>query len=172
MSGRETVTNMAIDHAIKIMTAAACLVAVLLAPPVSRADDDWEQVPSNGQESGGSGTAAPSSGGSDASAVADFLTEMRAIKGDTGKPCEIVGTYAHMAATFRDQGVSEQSQQQEIDSNFERSAAEHHVPKPWIRPIEAVFHHEVAYAYGHPGMSVDHVKSHWVGLCESQRSSE
>lgn len=97
---------------------------------------------------------------------------MRAIKGDTGKPCEIVGTYAHLAATFRDQGVSEKRQQQDIDSNFERSAAEHHVPKPWIRPIETVFNREVVYAYGHPGMSIEQIKSHWVGICESQRSSE
>jgi hypothetical protein len=163
---------MTIDRAIKMMAAAVCLMAILLAPPVCRADDDWEQVPSSGEQSPGSGTSASSSGGSDASAVADFLTEMRAIKGDTGKPCEIVGTYAHMAATFRDQGVSEQSQQEQIDSNFERSAAVHHVPKPWIRPIQAVFHHEVAYAYGHPAMNVDQVKSHWVGICESQRTSE
>lgn len=156
------------------MVAAACVFAILLAPLFSRADDDWEQVPSGGQESsgGGSGMAAPSGGGSDVTAVANFLIEMRAIKGDTGKPCEIIGTYAHLAATFRDQGVSEQSQQQDIDNNFERSAAEHHVPTSWIRPIQAVFHHEVIYAYGHSGMSVDQVKSHWVGLCESQRSSE
>ncbi|MGA7760266.1 MAG: hypothetical protein WCA59_00880, partial [Candidatus Binataceae bacterium] len=71
--------------------------------------------------------------------MANFLVEMRAIKGDTGKPCEFVGIYAHLAATFRDQGVSEKRQQQDIDSNFERSAAEHHVPKPCIRPIETVF---------------------------------
>lgn len=38
--------NMAIDRAIKMMTAAACLMVILLAPHVSRADDDWEQVPS------------------------------------------------------------------------------------------------------------------------------
>ena len=155
------------------MVATACVIAILLAPLISRADDDGEQVPSSGEENGGgSGMAAPSGGGSDASAVANFLIEMRAIKGDTGKPCEVVGTYAHLAATFRDQGVSEQTQQQDIDNNFERSAAEHHVPKQWIGPIEAVFHHEVAYAYGHPGMSVEQVKSHWVGICESQRTSE
>jgi hypothetical protein len=30
----------------------------------------------------------------------------------------------------------------------------------------------VIYAYGHPAMSVEQVKSHWTGICESQRSSE
>jgi hypothetical protein len=170
---RKAVVKTMTQRAIRIMLVAACLAPVLLAPHISRAQDDWEQVPSGGEESGGgSGMAAPSGGGSDASAVANFLIEMRAIKGDTGKPCEVVGTYAHLAATFRDQGVSEQSQQQDIDSNFERSAAEHHVPAQWIRPIESVFHREVVYAYGHPRMSVEQVKSHWVGICESQRSSE
>ncbi len=155
----------------KRMIVAACLTAMLLAPLLSRADDDWEQVPSSGEQ-GGSDVAVPSGGGSDASAVVNFLVEMRAIRGDTGKPCEVVGTYAHLAATLRDQGVSEQSQEQDIDNNFERGAAEHHVPKPWIKPIEVVLHREVTYAYGHPAMSVDQVKSHWVGICESQRSSE
>jgi hypothetical protein len=170
---REAVVKTMMRSVIRRITAAACLIAVLLAPHFSRAQDDWEQVPSGGEESsGGNGMAAPSGGGSDASAVANFLIEMRAIKGDTGKPCEVVGTYAHLAATFRDQGVSEQSQQQDIDSNFERGAAEHQIPKPWIRPIQNVFHREVTYAYGHPGMSVEQVKSHWVGICESQRSSE
>ena len=97
---------------------------------------------------------------------------MRAIKGDTGKPCEFVGTYAHLAATFRDPGVSEKRQQQDIDRNFERSATEHHVPAQWIRPIETVFSREVVYAHGRPGMSVEQIKSHWVRICESQRSSE
>lgn len=97
---------------------------------------------------------------------------MRAIKGDTGKPCEFVGTYAHLAATFRDQGVSEKRQQQDIDRNFERSATEHQVPAQWIRPIETVFSREVVYAHGRPGMSVEQIKSHWVRICESQRSSE
>jgi hypothetical protein len=170
---RKAVVKTMTQSAVIRITAVACLIAVLLAPRFSRAQDDWEQVPSGGEESGGgSGMAAPSGGGSDASAVANFLIEMRAIKGDTGKPCEVVGTYAHLAATFRDQGVSEQSQQQDIDGNFERSAAEHHVPAQWIRPIESVFHREVVYAYGHPRMSVEQVKSHWVGICESQRSSE
>jgi hypothetical protein len=170
---REAVVKTLTQSAIRRIIAAACLIAVLFAPHFCRAQDDWEQVPSGGDESGGgSASAAPAGGGSDASAVANFLTEMRAIKGDTGKPCDVVGTYAHLAASFRDQGVSEQNQQQEIDSNFERSAAEQRIPKPWIRPIEAVLHREVVYAYGHPGMSVEQVKSHWVGICESQRSSE
>jgi hypothetical protein len=162
--------------ATKRMLAAACVIAILLAPLCGRADDAWEQVPSDGEESGSvggdGGIAAPSGSHADATAVANFLVEMRAIKGDTGKPCEIVGTYAHLATTFRDQGVSEEHQQHEINNNFERGAEEHHVPKPWIRPIETVFHHEVAYAYAHPAMSVDQVKSHWVRICESQRSSE
>ena len=164
-------TNMSIYRAIKVMTTGACLMMILLASFVSHADDDWERVPSSGAE-GGSETAAPLNGSSDVPAVADFLVEMRAIKGDNRHPCEIVGTYAHMAATLREQGVSEQSQQHEIDADFERSASEHHVPKPWIRPIQGVFHHEVAYAYEHPAMSVDQVKSHWVRLCESQRGSQ
>jgi hypothetical protein len=156
------------EAVMKRMTIAVCLAALLIAPIVSRADE-WEQVPSGGDESG---EAAEPSGGGDVAAVANFLTEMRAIKGDTGKPCEVVATYAHLAATFRDQGVSEQHQQQEIDGNFERTAAEHHIPKQWIRPIQAVFQREVIYAYGHPAMSVEQVKSHWTGICESQRSSE
>jgi hypothetical protein len=169
---RETVVKTMTPSAMTKMMAAACLIAMLLAPHFSRAQDDWEQVPSGGEERKGDFGSASPSGGSDASAVANFLTEMRAIKGDTGKPCEVVGTYAHLAATFRDQGLSEQSQQQDIDSNFERSAAEHHVPTRWIRPIETVFHREVAYAYGHRGMSVEQIKSHWVEICESQRTSE
>jgi hypothetical protein len=157
-------------HAVmKRMMIAVCLAAFLIAPIVSGADE-WEQVPSGSDESGEA--AAPSGGGGDVAAVANFLTEMRAIKGDTGKPCEVVATYAHLAATFRDQGVSEQHQQQEIDGNFERSAAEHHIPNQWIRPIQAVFQREVIYAYGHPAMSVEQVKSHWTGICESQRSSD
>jgi hypothetical protein len=153
----------------KRMMIAVCLAALLIAPIVSHADE-WEQVPSGGDESGEA--AAALRGGGDVAAVANFLTEMRAIKGDTGKPCEVVATYAHLAATFRDQGVSEQHQQQEIDGSFDRSAAEHHIPNQWIRPIQAVFQREVIYAYGHPAMSVEQVKSHWTGICESQRSSE
>ena len=153
----------------KRMTIAICLAALSIAPIVSHADE-WEQVPSGADESGEAAT--PSGSGGDVAAVANFLTEMRAIKGDTGKPCEVVATYAHLAATFRDQGVSEQHQQQEIDGNFERSAAEHHIPNQWIRPIQTVFQREVIYAYGHPVMSVEQVKSHWTGICESQRSSE
>jgi hypothetical protein len=34
----------------------------------------------------------------------------------------------------------------------------------WIRPIQAVFQREVIYAYGHPAMSVEQVKSQWTGI--------
>jgi hypothetical protein len=147
------------------MLVAACFVALLIVPLLGRADE-WERAPSGSDEGGD--MAAPS-GGDDSQVIGDFLAQARAAHAGIRTPCEVVGMFGDMAAVFRDQGVTPEHQRENIDSNFDRTAADKHVPHKWIRPIMAVVHREIAYVYSHPELSADQVKSHWLNMCEAQR---
>ncbi len=146
------------------MLVAACFMALLIVPLLGRADE-WERAPS-GSDGGGDMTA-PS--GDDSQVIGDFLAQAKAAHAGIRTPCEVVGMFGDMAAVFRDQGVTAEHQRDNIDSNFDRTADDKHVPHEWIQPILAVVHREIAYVYSHPEMSADQVKSHWVNMCEAQR---
>ena len=123
---------------------AAFVAAFILVPTLSRAED-WEQVPS-GREPGN-----------------QMITPAQ-----RGKVCEAVGMFANIAATLRDQGVTEERQLARMDSGLSISATANHLPPQLVGPLGGVLRSEVAYVYQHREMTPDQVKAHWTDLCERE----
>jgi hypothetical protein len=122
---------------------AAFVAAFILVPTLNWAGD-WEQVPSGGGEPSG----------------------QTAVPGEHGKPCEVVGMFANIVATLRDQGVTQERQFKDVDATLNKAAGEKHLPDQIVGAMGGVLRNEVSYAYEHREMTPDQVKEHWTGLCE------
>jgi hypothetical protein len=122
---------------------AAFVAAFSLLPALNWAGD-WEQVPSGGGEPSG----------------------QTAVPGEHGKPCEIVGMFANIVATLRDQGVTQERQFKDVDATLNKAASEKHLPDQIVGAMGGVLRNEVSYAYEHRDMTPDQVKAHWTDLCE------
>ena len=122
---------------------AAFVTAFILVPTLNWAGD-WEQVPSGGVEPSG----------------------QTAVPGEHGKPCEVVGMFANIVATLRDQGVTQERQFKDVDATLNKAAGEKHLPDQIVGAMGGVLRNEVSYAYEHREMTPDQVKEHWTGLCE------
>ena len=125
------------------MIIAAFVAAFILVPALDWAGD-WDQVPSGGGEPNG----------------------QTAVPGEHGKPCEVVGMFANIVATLRDQGVTEERQFKDVDATLNRTAGEKHLPDEVVGAMGGVLRNEVSYAYEHRDMTPDQVKAHWTGVCE------
>ena len=123
---------------------AAFIAALMLLPTLSRAED-WEQVPS-GRDPG----------------------SQRITPAQRGKVCEAVGIFANVAATLRDQGVTEERELARMDSGLNISAGANHLPPQLAGPLGGVLRSEVAYVYQHREMTPDQVKAHWTSECEQE----
>ncbi len=121
---------------------AAFVASCILVPTLSRAED-WEQLPS-GREPG-----------------SRMITPAQ-----RGEVCEAVGMFANVAATLRDQGVTQERQLERMESALPLSAAENHLPPQFVGPLGGVLRSELAYVYQHRDMTPDQVKAYWTGKCE------
>jgi hypothetical protein len=127
------------------MIIAAFVAAFILLPALNWAGD-WDQVPSGGGEPSG----------------------QTAVPGGHGKPCEVVGMFANIVATLRDQGVTEERQFKDVDATLNRAAGEKHLPDEIVGLMGGVLRNEVSYAYEHRDMTPDQVKAHWTGVCAQE----
>ena len=125
------------------MIIAAFVAALILVPALNWAGD-WDQVPSGGGEPNG----------------------QTAVPGEHGKPCEVVGMFANIVATLRDQGVTQERQFKDVDATLNKAAGEKHLPDQIVGAMGGVLRNEVSYAYAHRDVTPDQVKEHWTGLCE------
>jgi hypothetical protein len=124
------------------MIIAAFVVAFILVPALDWAGD-WDQVPSGGEPSG-----------------------RTAVPGERGKPCEVVGMFANIVATLRDQGVTQERQFKDVDASLNKAAGEKQLPDQIVGAMGGVLRNEVSYAYEHRDMTPDQVKAHWTDVCE------
>ena len=139
----------------------AICISLLFTVPLASYADDWDQV--GGGDSGGSQAAAPATSVTDRDAISNFV----ALSG-APKPCEIIGSMANSVAAFRDQGLGQDQQLARLDHSLMLSAVDNHWPQAWTETLTEVMHREVAYAYDHPRMSADQMKSDWESKCQAQ----